>query len=253
MMVFTLAGRELRALFLSPLAWTLLGLVQLILAFVFLAQVEEFLAVQGQLPLMEGAPGATELIVAPLLGSSVLVLLLTVPLLTMRLVSEERRNQTLPLLLSAPVSMTEIVLGKYLGVVTFLLIMLVMIALMPLSLLFGGTLDFGLFAAGLLGLALLLGAFAAVGLFLSTLTAHPAVAAVGTFAVLLLLWIIDWAGARVTPGDDAPLLAYVSMLRHYEALLRGVFDSSDVIYYLLFILTFLVLSVRRLDADRLRG
>lgn len=253
MMVWTLAARELRALFLSPLAWTLLALVQMVLAFIFLSQLQEFLAIQGELPMMDNAPGATDLVVAPTLGSSVLLLLLIVPLLTMRLISEERRHQTLPLLLSAPVSMTEIVIGKYLGVLGFLMLMLAMIALMPLSLLLGGTLDFGQLAAGLLGLALLLAAFAAVGLYLSTLTAHPGVAAAGTFGILLLLWIIDWAGARVAADGDAPVLAYLSMLRHYQALLSGVFDSSDVLYYLLFIVTFVVLSIRHLDADRLKN
>ncbi|MDH5435526.1 MAG: ABC transporter permease subunit [Gammaproteobacteria bacterium] len=251
MIIFNIAMRELRSMFLSPLAWSILGVVQFILGYMFLTQIDTFMMVQPRLAGMEGAPGITDIIVAPLLGNAAIVLLLIVPLITMRLVSDERRSQTLSLLMSAPVSMTEIVIGKYLGVLGFLFIILIMIALMPLSLLIGGELDFGKFLSCLLGLALLLGGFAAVGLFMSTLTAQPTVAAVSTFGVLLLLWIIDWAAASGN-GGTATVISYISMLRHYEPLLKGVFNSTDIAYYLLFITTFLVFSIRRLDSERLQ-
>ncbi|MFC1750026.1 ABC transporter permease [Pseudomonadota bacterium] len=251
MMIFTIAARELRSLFLSPLAWSILAVVQLILGYLFLSQLDVYMAFQSRLVGMEGAPGITEIVVAPVFGNAAIVLLLVVPMLTMRLISEERRSQTMSLLFSAPLSMTEIVLGKFLGVMGFLLIMILMIALMPLSLLMGGNLDFGMVLSGLLGLFLLLASFAAIGLFMSSLTAQPTVAAVSSFGVLLMLWVIDWAGS----GDGtqaSELFGYISLLHHFEALLRGVFDSSDVIYYLLFVLFFLVMSIRRLDADRLQ-
>jgi len=236
---------------LSPLAWSILAVVQLILGYLFLSQLDVYMAFQSRLVGMEGAPGITEIVVAPVFGNAAIVLLLVVPMLTMRLISEERRSQTMSLLFSAPLSMTEIVLGKFLGVMGFLLIMILMIALMPLSLLMGGNLDFGMVLSGLLGLFLLLASFAAIGLFMSSLTAQPTVAAVSSFGVLLMLWVIDWAGS----GDGtqaSELFGYISLLHHFEALLRGVFDSSDVIYYLLFVLFFLVMSIRRLDADRLQ-
>lgn len=251
-MIGHIAARELRGLFLSPLAWSILAVVELILAFLFLSQLEEYARLQPQLARLESPPGLTEVVAAPVFGSATIILLLVIPLLTMRLISEERRSRTLPLLFSAPLSMTEIVLGKYLGVVAFLAIMVALITLMPLSLLMVGSLDFGLLGAELLGLMLMLAAFAAAGLFISTLTAQPTVAAVSSFGVLLLLWIINWAGdAAGEAGSN--LFAYLSLQRHYEALLRGVFSTSDLVYYLLFILTFLVLAIRRLDADRLRG
>jgi ABC-2 type transport system permease protein len=250
-MIGAVAARELRSLFLSPLAWSVLAVVQLILGYVFLVQLELFLQWQPRLAGMEGAPGITEVIVAPLLRTAAIVLLLVVPLLTMRLVSEERRGRTLALLMSSPVSMTQIVLGKYLGVMGFLAVMLALVALMPLSLTLGGRLDWGLLAAGLLGLALVVASFAAAGLFLSTLTEQPTVAAVGTFGLLLLLWILDWASG--TGGEaTGEVLAYLSLLTHYDALLKGVFDTQDIVYYLLFCLTFLVLAIRRLDADRVQ-
>lgn len=249
-MIGTIAARELRSLFLSPLAWTMLAVVQVIIAYLFFAQVDFFLQIQPRLPQLPGAPGLTEIVVAPTFGNAALILLLVVPMLTMRLVSDELRNQTLSLLFSAPVSMSAIILGKYCGVLGYLLIQLLLIALLPCALLLGGALDFGIVASGLLGLFLLLAGFAAVGLFMSTLTAQPVIAAVSTFGVLLLLWIIDWSGAAA--GKGAGVLGYLSMLRHYESLLKGVFNSADVAYYLLLIGLFLVLSIRRLDSYRLQ-
>lgn len=250
MTILTIAGRELRSLFLSPLAWTLLGVVQVILAWMFSVQVDFYLQIQPRLAAMPGAPGVTEIIVAPLFGNAAFVLLLVMPLLTMRLVSEELRNRTLPLLFSAPVSMTAIVLGKYLAILGFIVILLGLIALMPLSLLLAGAIDPGMLASALLGLFLLLAGFAAVGLFMSTLTSQPTIAAVATFGALLLLWIIDWSSAAGGAGSET--LAWLSMLRHYEPLLRGAFSTTDVAYYLLVILTFLVLGIRRLDSYRLQ-
>jgi ABC-2 type transport system permease protein len=250
-MIWHIAAHELRRLFLSPLAWSGLAVEQFILAYIFLIGIDNYQSVQPQLIRMEAAPGITDLVVAPLFGQAAILLLFAVPMLTMRLISEERRGQTLSLLMSAPVSMTEIILGKYFGVTAFFLILVMMVSLMPLSLLVGGHLDFGMLASGMLGVALLTASFIAVGVFMSTLTAQPAIAAVSTFGVLLGLWIIDWVGAG-RGGDYSGLLSYFSILRHYESLLKGVFNSSDVIYYLLFITTFIVLSIRRLDADRLQ-
>lgn len=248
-MIFAIAARELRSIFLSPLAWAILAVVQLILGFMFLAQLDGYLMAQSQLATMESAPGVTDFVIAPLFGNAAVVLLLAMPLVTMRLISEEHRSQTLSLLFSAPVSMTEIVLGKYLGILGFLLAMIGMIVLMPLSLLLGGGIDPGMFAAGLLGLVLLLACFAAIGLFMSTLTTQPAVAAIITFGTLLLLWILDYAARG---GQEDNVLRYLSLLQHIEPLLRGVFNSADIIYFLLLITAFILLSIRRLDDYRLQ-
>lgn len=248
-MIFTIARHELRRLFLSPLAWVILAVVQFILAWMFLQYIESFMAMRTQLLGMDSEYGVTEVVAAQVFGTAAFVLLLVVPLISMRLVTEERRNKTLPLLFSAPLSMTEIVLGKFLGLYTFLLIQLALTALMPLSLLAGGGLDFGLLGAGLLGLALLFGGFAAVGLFMSTLTQHQTIAAIGTFGILLTFWLLDWARA----GTGGGVLPYLSLLNHTEPFLKGVFDTRDVVYHLLFIVSFLALSVRRLDMDRLGG
>jgi ABC-2 type transport system permease protein len=251
MMIFTLARRELRSLFLSPLAWAILAIVQFILAYLFLSQLQEFLLIQNKLATIENAPGVTELVIAPLYGSATFIMMLVTPLLTMRLISEERRNKSLALLLSAPVSMTEIIIGKYLGMLGFAAIMIFMMTLMPLSLYVAGTIDGGLLFTIVLGITLLLAAFISVGLYMSSLTAQPTIAAMSTFGILLMLWIIDWAGGKASETASG-LLEYLSILRHFEAFSKGVFNSSDFIYYVLFISLFLILSIRRLDSDRLQ-
>ena len=249
-MIFTLAARELRSLFLSPLAWVILAVISGICAYFFLLYIDLYLQLQPRLAAAVNAPGVTDIIVAPLFSTAATVLLLVTPLLTMRLISEERRSQTLSLLISAPISMSEIILGKFLGVFSFVMIMLVLIAAMPLSLLAGGSLDIGLWASGLLGLILLLASFCSIGLYISTLTTQPTVPAIATFGVLLLLWILNLA--NTTGNGGGQVLAYLSLLSHYQPLLRGIFSSTDIIYYLLFIGSFITLSIRRLDADRLQ-
>jgi ABC-2 type transport system permease protein len=250
MMVFTIAGRELRSLFLSPLAWSILAVTMFIFAYLFLSQIEAYFTLQPRLAAIEAAPGVSDIIVAPLFAQAAVVLLLITPLVTMRVLSDERRNGTFSLLLSAPVSMTEIVVGKYLGILFFFLILIGMLTLMPLSLLAGTELDLAKLAAGVLGLSLVVAAFSAIGLYMSSLTEQPTVAAVTTFGLLLLLWILDWAGN--TRADTTSLMSYLSILRHYEPLLKGLFNSTDVVYYLLVVSLFLGFSIHRLDADRLQ-
>ncbi|OUR68329.1 ABC transporter permease [Cycloclasticus sp. 46_83_sub15_T18] len=247
---FIIAGREFRTLFLSPLAWTLLGVSQLILAYMFLTQIDYYLSIQPKLIGIAGAPGVTDLVVAPLFGNAAVILLLITPLLTMRVISDERRNKTISLLFSAPISMGDIVIGKFLAIYAFLLLILGLIVLMPLSLLTVGELDSGKFLACILALALLMAAFSALGLYMSAISPQPTVAAVASFGALLLLWIIDWAGSN--SGNSSELFAYISLMRHYENLLRGLVNSSDLLYFILFIASFLILSIRRLDNDRLQ-
>lgn len=249
-MIFSIAARELRGLFLSPLAWAILAVTQGILAFQFLSHIEYFIELQPQLAAIDGAPGIADLIIAPLYADAATVLLLITPLITMRVLSEERRSRTLSLLFSAPLSMTEIVLGKYLGVLGFFLVMLAMLTLMPLSLLAGSALDLGKLSACVAGLALVLAAVSAIGVYMSSLTEQPTIAAVTTFGLLLLLLLLNRSSL---PGDDVNVLGYLSILAHYEPLLKGLVNSTDVIYYLLVTALFLGFSIRRLDAMRLQG
>ena len=230
-MILTIAKREFKSLFLSPLAWTVLAVLQGLLAYLFLTQVETFTLIQPKLASIDGAPGLADIVVTPLYGNAAIILLLVTPLLTMRLICEERRNKTLSLLLSAPISTADIILGKYLGSLGLLLLVVFLVTLMPLSLLAGGGLDWGKLAANLLALVLLVSAFTATGLFMSTVAGHPTVAAMGTFGILLLLWILDWSAGMNDQRSE--LFEYLSILRHFQNLQSGQLSSVDISYFLL--------------------
>jgi ABC-2 type transport system permease protein len=250
--MLSIAGKELRSLFVSPLAWTVLAVVQVVLAYIFLIQLESFVEWQPRLSSIPNAPaGLTTWVVAPLFNSAGFMMMIIVPLLTMRLVSEELRSGTFTLLLSAPLAMTEVVLGKFLGLLAFLCMVIALVLVMCLLLLLGGNLDFGLLASCVLGLLLLTASIASAGLYMSTLTQQPVAAATSTLGLLLVLWIIDFAGVGNESRSSA-LFAYLSISNHVNAFFRGLFDSRDIVYYLLFMTTFLTLSVRRLDGIRLQ-
>ncbi|MGD2138942.1 MAG: ABC transporter permease [Burkholderiales bacterium] len=247
-MIFTIAAKELRSMFASPLAWVVLAFMQLVISLIFLKQVNGFLLVQAELARTPNAPGLTEIAIVPMFGVASMVLLMSVPLLTMRLVSEERRNQTMAMLMSAPISMTQIIIGKFVAMVAFLFLINLLILAMALSLLAGGKIDLGLLAANLIGLFLLGCSFAAIGLFISCLTTHPVVAAVLSLATFLGLWIIN-----VTATNPDSWLHLLSLLDRFEGFMNGSVAVSDLIFFLLLTTTFLILSIRRLDSDRLHA
>ena len=249
-MIAVLAGKELRRLFASPLAWVMLASLQVLFAFFFLLGLQAFFDTQAQMAMMQGAqtPGFTAYVVEPPFGVARILLLMVIPLLSMRLISEERRNQTLTFLMSSPLSITQIVLGKFVALAAFLGVAVALLTVMSLSLYAAGRLDHGLLIGNVIGLLLLSGSFAAVGLYLSSLTTQPLIAVVATYAVLLVLWLID-AGAT----DPASPLHVLSMIKHYDAFSRGIVAVNDLAYYAVVIVLFLLLSIRRLDADRLRA
>jgi ABC-2 type transport system permease protein len=243
-MIATIAAKELRMLFATPLAWIVLGVLQLVLAWLYLNQLDAFLAFQPQLVQFVNPPGVTEMVASPLFGATAMVLLVVTPLLAMRLIAEERRNGTLPLVLSAPISLVAIIVGKFLGLWMFLCLVIALAAVMALSLLAGASLDTGLLVSGVLALLLAAACFSALGLYFSCLTSHPALAAVGGIGASFGLWLIDIA------GQESPLFRGFSLLRHFNRLNLGLADTADVAYFLLFAAIFLVLAVRRLDRER---
>ena len=248
-MILTIAKREITTLFLSPLAWVILAVIQLLLGYMFLAQLDNFFLLQPQLLQLDNVPGVTDIVVAPLFSLAAIILLMIMPLITMRSIAEEKRNKTLTLLISSPISMTDIVLGKFLGLFFFVFILVSLLMLMPLSLFVGTAIDVGKLVSIYISMLLLLSSFAAIGLYLSSLTENQTIAAVGTFGALLMLWIIDWIGEAMP--DKQGVVSYLSLLQHHQSMLEGVFNTADVAYYLIFITVFLVLTIRQLDRERL--
>lgn len=249
-MTLIIAWRELKTLFLSPLAWVILGILQFIFAYLFFSQVDAFMAFQGKLAGIDNAPGVTDVIIVPLYANAGIILLLVTPLLTMRLISEERRNKTLVLLLSAPIAHYQIIFGKYVSILALLLSVIGLLTLMCLSLLIGSELDTGKFFCNIIALILLVSAFAALGLYMSCITSQPAIAAISSFGLLLFLWLLNASASLISQSDN--LLNYLSLLKHFQHLQNGVLDTTDINYFLLFIATFIMLSIYRLERDRLQ-
>ena len=189
-MIGIIAGKELRSLFSSPLAWVVLALLQVVMGYVFLKRLDDFLQIQPQLVQLASPPGFTELVAGPLFATCAVVFVFAIPLLGMRLVSEERRNQTMVLLTTAPLSMTELVLGKFLGLAAFVALIVGLTAMMPVSMAGSTSLDWGLLASQAGGVLLLALGFAAVSLYISCLTMHPMAAAFGGFSSLLAMTLL---------------------------------------------------------------
>ena len=247
-MIATIIRKELQMLFISPLAWLLLALVQLVLAWVFLVRLDAFLEIQSQLLQIANPPGVTEIIVTPVFAVAAVILLVVTPLLSMRLLAEERRNRTLTLLISAPISMADIVLGKFLGLLAFFSLAIFLIVALCVSLRAGGLLDFGLLLSNTIGLFLVAASFSALGLYISSLTAQPAIAAAGTLGMLLGLWLID-----LVASTTQSWLHNFSLLKHFGHFNEGLIDTFSVAYFILVTVTFLLLTIRRLDGERLHG
>lgn len=243
-MIATLAAKELKHLYATPLAWIVLGVLQFILAWLFLGQMDAFVAMLPQFLELANPPGITEMIGTPLFGAAAVLLMLATPLLAMRLIAGERQERTFVLLLSAPLSMTQIVLGKFCGLAAFLAVLALLPGVMALSLYAGGTPDVGLLAANWLGLMLLALSFAALGLFMSSLTAHPATAAFAAFGALLASWLTG-----LSAGEPGSWLHQFSLLKHFEPFNRGLIASADAGFFLAFAILFLALAVRRLEME----
>ena len=248
-MIINVARKELKSLFASPMGWIILALLMLAFGSFYLQGVNNYFEVMSGAIRPAERVGVTIFVGQTVYGIASFLMLFAVPLLSMRLISEERKSQTLPFLFSAPISLTEIVVGKFLGLIIFLSILVGYIFLMLSTLNIWSDIDFGSLLSNSLGLILLAAAFSALGIYFSSLTNQPIIAAILSFIALFALMGLD----KFFGSQPNHWFGYISLMKHFQAFSRGVIDSKDIIYFILFITTFLVLTIRRLDSDRLRG
>ena len=201
----------------------------------------------------EGLQGLNlnEYVMAPLLHNLTIVLVIMIPLITMRAFAEEKRSGTYELLLTSPLSVTEIVLGKLVGAVAFVGVMILLTAIYPAILALYGNPELGVVAAGYLGLFLLGAVFVSVGLLTSSLTENQIVAAVACFVVLLLLYVISWPAETAGVGLGG-LLKYLSVVDHFGEMVKGLIDTADIVYFLSLIALAIFLTHRTVEASRQR-
>ncbi len=194
-----------------------------------------------------------QMVFRPLFGTLAIVLLLLVPLLTMRLLAEEKRAGTAELLFTYPLTDWAIILGKFAAALFIYTIFLGFTVVYALAFSAVGRLDWGSLAAGYLGMLLLGGACLALGLFASSLTENQIIAAVTGFALLLLFWIIGWQQEISGSPGWGSFFGALSMMDHYDSFIRGAIDTRDLVYYLSFIYFFLFLTKRQLESRRWRA
>ncbi len=255
-----IAKKEIHLYFTTPIAYVAFFASSFIGAWFFLSFTSEFQRrsmqfMQFQAPQFLERMNLTEMVAAPLIVNMGLVLAFIIPFLTMRLVAEERRQNTMELLMTAPIRSIEIVMGKYLAGLAILLVVVGIVALFPFILSFFGTsnegsaIEWQTVLAGLTGLFLMGAAFMAIGLFVSSLTDSQVVAALITFFVLLLTWVVSWKAADVE-GAGQQILLYLSSVSHLVPFARGIVNLEDLVYFFSIIALGLFLTHRSVEARR---
>ena len=252
--ILAVANKELRSYFASPIAYIVIGLFALLFGYFYITLVQYFVRQSMQMTQFGGpsAMNVNQMMIRPLMQNVSILLLFLMPAVTMRAYAEEKRSGTIELLLTSPLTDLQIAMGKFLGALALWAVML-LVTLVHVGLLFRyGQPEWKPIVTSYLGLLLMGGCFIAVGLFISSLTKNQVVAGVVTFAVFLLLWIINWIGSFSSP-TVSQLTHFFSIVDQFDDFAKGVIDTSHLIYYLSFIAFGLFLTVKSVDSERWRG
>jgi ABC-2 type transport system permease protein len=252
--VWIICRKELGSYFVSPVAYLLLTMFGLIFGFFFWNMLGAFV-IEGMEMQMRGQTfpmNLNEQIIRPLLSDVGVIGLFFIPMITMRLFAEEKRSGTIELLATSPIRDLEIIVGKWLAALVLYSCLLLFTALNFGFLFRYGNPDWKPLAIGYLGLLLQAGALLALGTFISTLSKNQIVAGAATFGVCLLLWVLEWASGYETT-TWARVLAYMSVITHFESFGRGVLDTKDTIFYLTVIFLGLFFTARSLESLRWRS
>jgi ABC-2 type transport system permease protein len=245
--VFTVFRKELKSYFSSPIAFIVLFVFLVISGIFFFLYLQGFAEAQfdPRLQFVEERINLNEIVIRPFFGTISVVLLLLIPLMTMRLIADERKSFTAELLFTSPVRITSIIIGKYLASLFLFGVMIILSAVYILVLIKYGNPDLGPILSGYLGLFLMGASFLAVGIFASALTENQMIAAVISFGILLVFWIM---GATSSAGDS--VFGYLSIINHFENFAKGVIEATDLTYYLSFTFLGLYLAYITLDSER---
>jgi ABC-2 type transport system permease protein len=251
--ILAIIRKEWRGYFASPVGYVVIGMYAIVFGYFYTVGLSWFIRQSMQGPQMGGGPmNINQQMIRYVFLNSTVIFLFVVPLITMRTYAEEKRSGTIELLMTSPITDLQIVTGKFFGAMSLYVAMLGITAIHIAVLFFYGSPEWKPILTGYLGLLLLGGCFVSVGLFFSSLTKNQIVAGMFTFAVLLLLWVIDWVGSFAGPTLEK-LTTYLSLTGHVEDFLRGVVDSQHVVYYLSFITFGLFLTAKAVDSERWRG
>lgn len=249
--VWTIAKRDFKAYFTSPIAYIVMAAFMLIMGWMFYMTLAHYMQSLGYQQYGGRTVSISDGIIRPLYGNMNVILLFVVPFITMRLFAEEKKLHTLELLMTAPMSLTEIILGKFLSALLLVGIMLLLTVVYPLILIVGGNPEVGVIASSLLGTFLIAGCDLAVGVLFSATTENQIVAAVLTFITLLFLWLVNWA-SQMAGSFWSEVVTQLSLITHFNNFGQGLISTTDVFYYVSFIGLGLFLTHRVLDSYRWR-
>jgi ABC-2 type transport system permease protein len=253
--VWPIFKKEMRLYFTSPVAWVVFTIFLVIAGYFFYSIFAFFTLASMQSamnPAMARDLNVTDSVMRPLFSNISVILLLLMPVVTMRLFAEERRSGTIELLLTYPVRDGAVLAGKYLAALALYAIMITLTLLYPAIVVYFARLEWGPVLTGYIGLLLMGATFIAVGVFASSLTENQIVAALTTFGVLLIFWVLGWS-ADYAGGAVGRVLQFLSILEHNESFAKGVVETKDVLYYVNFIALALFLTLRSLEARRWKG
>ena len=255
MRIWPIFKKEMRLYFTSPVAYVVLTIFLLIAGYFFdnIFRFFTFASMQSAMnPAMGRDLNVTDSVLRPLFSNISVILLLLMPLVTMRLFAEERRSGTIELLLTYPVRDGAVLAGKYLAGLALYAIMLAFTLVYPAIVAYFARVEWGPLLTGYLGLLLIGATFLAIGIFASSLTENQIVASITTFGALLIFWVIGWS-ADYLGGTGGRLLTHLSLIEHFDSFAKGVLDTRDVLYYVDFTVVALFLTLRSLEARRWKG
>jgi ABC-2 type transport system permease protein len=252
--ILIICKKELRSYFVSPIAYLLLTMFALIFGFFFWNSVGYFnmMGLESQMRGQGFPMSVNEYVIRPLLSNVSVIGLFFIPMITMRLFAEEKRSGTIELLATSPIRDTEVIIGKWLAALILYIVMLAFSAVNFAFLFRYGNPDWRPLAIGYLGLLLQAGGLLAIGTFISTLTKNQIIAGAATFGVCLMLWVMEWVAGYETAAW-ARVLAYLSVITHFESFAKGVLDSKDALYYVSLIFLGLFLTSRSMESLRWRS
>jgi ABC-2 type transport system permease protein len=253
--ILAIAHKELKSYFSTPIAYIVIGFFALLFGYFFYAMLVIFNQQSAQFGGAEGgAVDINQQLIRPLFLNASVILLFVLPLITMRTYSEEKRSGTIELLLTSPVTDVEIILGKFLGAMALYAAMLA-ITIIHMLVLFSYANpkpEWTVPVIGYVGLLLMGGCFISVGLLISSLTKNQIVSGMVTFAVFLLLWVINWIASFTGPTTQS-VLNYLSIPDHFDDFTRGILDTKHLIYYFSVMSFGLFLTARSVDTERWKG
>jgi len=247
--IMAIAHKELKSYFASPIAYIVLGFFALMFGFFFYSLLLYFDR-QG----MQGGPtvNVNEQLIRPVFLNATVIFLFVLPMVTMRTYAEEKRSGTMELLLTAPLTDLQIILGKFLGAMGLFASMLALSLIHMAVVFWRGDPEVMPVVTTYVGLILMGGCFVSLGLLISSLTKNQIVAGMATFGVFLMLWVINWISSFTGPTMQA-VLNYLSITDHLDDFTKGIIDTRHIVYYVSFITFGLFLTARSVDTERWRG